>query len=98
MRIDLPGCNFHECRYYADGNCIDTNTHTNCMYKFYQAAYEKLLTDGNFTDDKFPQVPGYYILLVYNNHSSKLEKISGKWTGNKFEGVDDKLYTIVAWE
>lgn len=22
MRIDLPGCDLHDCRYYFDGNCL----------------------------------------------------------------------------
>ena len=22
MRMDLPGCDLHDCRYYFDGNCI----------------------------------------------------------------------------
>lgn len=97
MRIDLPGCNFHECRYYADGNCVDTNRYDNCMYKYYQASYEKLLSDGDFEDQRYPEIKGYYTLLVYDKLQNKLARIGSKWNGKTFEGIDN-LHTIVAWQ
>lgn len=56
------------------------------------------IKNESFVDSKYPQVPGYYILLVHNNKTGMLEKADGKWTGNRFEGIDETLHTIVAWK
>ena len=97
MRIDLPGCNFKECRYCADGNCKDINRNNGCMYKYYEAAYNKILEKGNYEDQRYPDIKGYYILLAYDKKQSKLVEVGGKWNGIKFEGIDD-FYTVIAWQ
>lgn len=98
MRIDLPGCNLHECRYYMDGNCKDTNRYDGCMYRYYQAAYEKLLANGNYEDKRYPEVLGYCTLLVYDKCSNEMKEIFGTWNGKVFEGVDTDQYAVIAWK
>lgn len=100
MRIDLPQCNFKECRYCSDHNCRDKTRYDSCMFKYYAAAYEKLIKEGNFEDQKYPEIPGYYILLVWNKQERRFADIGGRWNKDKgtFEGVDTEKYTIIAWQ
>jgi len=34
MRIDLPQCNFKNCRYNFDGNCTNRDKYNYCDYRF----------------------------------------------------------------
>ncbi len=34
MRIDLPQCNFKNCRYSFDGNCTNRDKYNYCDYRF----------------------------------------------------------------
>ena len=47
MRIDLPTCGFHNCRYYFDGNCKNKIEYEKCdythlKYLYYTDSIEKL--------------------------------------------------------
>ena len=33
MRIDLPKCDFKNCKYYQDGNCIKQTEYDRCKYR-----------------------------------------------------------------
>ena len=35
MRIDLPCCGFHYCKYQFDGNCTDREKYQKCEYQYY---------------------------------------------------------------
>lgn len=41
MRIDLPFCNFKNCRYSADGNCVGGNRKETCELDIYRNLLEK---------------------------------------------------------
>ena len=34
MRIDLPQCGFHYCRFQFDGNCTSTGKYEKCEYRY----------------------------------------------------------------
>jgi len=34
MRIDLPQCGFHYCRFQFDGNCTRTEKYEKCEYRY----------------------------------------------------------------
>ena len=34
MRIDLPQCGFHYCRFQFDGNCTSTKKYEKCEYRY----------------------------------------------------------------
>ena len=34
MRIDLPQCGFHYCRFQFDGNCTSTGKYEKCEYHY----------------------------------------------------------------
>lgn len=36
MRTDLPGCDFKNCKYFSDGNCVNIFKYQNCDYQFYK--------------------------------------------------------------
>ena len=35
MRIDLPCCGFHYCKYQFDGNCTNREKYQKCEYQYY---------------------------------------------------------------
>lgn len=37
MRIDLPACNFQNCRYCFDNNCTKKTAYQRCAYRFTKA-------------------------------------------------------------
>lgn len=41
MRIDLPQCNFKNCRYSADGNCTNKARKELCEFDKYKSLLEK---------------------------------------------------------
>ena len=33
MRIDLPQCDFNNCKFYQDGNCVKISEYNRCAYR-----------------------------------------------------------------
>lgn len=55
MRIDLPQCNFKNCRYSFDGNCTNLSKYEWCDYRFakinaIKEFSERLKTETEFSD------------------------------------------------
>ena len=52
MRIDLPQCGFHYCRFQFDGNCTSTGKYEKCEYRYLSEQIEprkkgKWIIDGH---------------------------------------------------
>lgn len=43
MRIDLPSCDFVNCRYFSDHNCMNSNKRNKCYYHLLRNSNEKIL-------------------------------------------------------
>lgn len=43
MRIDLPSCDFANCRYFSDHNCMNSDKRNKCYYYLLQDHNEKIL-------------------------------------------------------
>ena len=41
MRIDLPQCGFHYCRFQFDGNCTSTGKYEKCEYRYLNEQLER---------------------------------------------------------
>ena len=56
MRIDLPQCGFHYCRFQFDGNCTSTGKYEKCEYRYLSEQIEPrkkgrwLLIDAGYYD------------------------------------------------
>lgn len=51
MRIDLPGCNFKNCKYSFDGNCTNKQKYENCDYRHF--AEKEIAKLPNEVNDSF---------------------------------------------
>lgn len=50
MRMELPLCNLHTCRYYSDGNCLNKTMYIKCEYtlsKYYLIVAQDLIDEYN---------------------------------------------------
>ena len=52
MRIDLPQCGFHYCRFQFDGNCTSTGKYEKCEYRYLSEQIESERKKGKWIDDK----------------------------------------------
>ena len=50
MRIDLPQCGFHYCRFQFDGNCTSTGKYEKCEYRYLSEQIEPERKKGNWID------------------------------------------------
>lgn len=98
MRIDLPLCDFKNCRCFFDGNCNDKNKYSSCLYKNYKAAFEFFLKDNDFETQKYPSILGFYKILVLNKNNNNVDISFSRWNGKEFENIDEKNEQLLAWE
>lgn len=47
MRIDLPQCGFKNCKFQADGNCINKSEHDRCEYVRMSGAIKTMIMAFN---------------------------------------------------
>ena len=50
MRIDLPQCGFHYCRFQFDGNCTSTGKYEKCEYRYLSEQIEPEQKKGKWID------------------------------------------------
>lgn len=50
MRIDLPQCGFHYCRFQFDGNCTSTGKYEKCEYRYLSEQIEPGRKKGKWID------------------------------------------------
>lgn len=48
MRIDLPQCGFHYCRFQFDGNCTSTGKYEKCEYRYLSEQIEPKRKKGKW--------------------------------------------------
>ena len=53
MRIDLPQCGFHYCRFQFDGNCTSTGKYEKCEYRYLSEQIEPERKKGKWIEIKY---------------------------------------------
>ena len=73
MRIDLPQCDFSDCRRRFDGNCNSKDTFMNCQYQQLRSAALKIELASSVSGDWH----GLYVneTLVHEGHDIPVYKV-----------------------
>lgn len=75
MLIDKPRCNFKNCRYCFDGNCISADKYENCQLTDLHCEIAKLTVDLDnaksewiSVEERLPAENGRYLVCVNVSH------------------------------
>lgn len=60
MRIDLPQCGFHYCRFQFDGNCTSTGKYEKCEYRYLSEQIEPKRKKGKWIYGEKSGQDGWY--------------------------------------
>lgn len=65
MRMNLPGCDFKNCRFFSDGNCSSKEKYSNCDYQ-----WKKQI---NVRDVVYMLPPSCNVMLIDSDTKKPLE-------------------------